>query len=323
MSKAARPPAGDSFNNVAGAAPGVIRVVEPSGDVRPAIPLLAVVGVGLIGGSYAAALRRAGHVGRVLGVGRNAQSLTRAYELGLIDDTATAAEAAAQADVIMLAAPVGAMAKVLAEMRPHLKPGVVITDAGSTKAEVVQAARAALGDRIACFVPGHPIAGGERVGPDAADGELYAGRNVILTPLAENAPADVARVRASWEACGAHVREMDVQAHDRVLGSVSHMPHFLASVYVAQVARSADAAERLALAGSGFRDFTRIAAGSTEMWRDIFLSNREAMLTELAALRAVLDDAEHALEQRDGAALEVLLEEAALCRRGWRLGNTK
>ncbi|OZI38440.1 prephenate dehydrogenase [Bordetella genomosp. 10] len=292
-------------------------------EARPPIPVLAVVGVGLIGGSYAAALRRAGHVGRVLGVGRNAKSLTRAYELGLIDDSATAAEAAAQADLVMLAAPVGAMAQVLAEMRPHLKPGAVVTDAGSTKAEVVQAARAALGERIACFVPGHPIAGAERVGPDAADAELYAGRNVILTPLAENDPRDVARVRASWEACGARVHEMDVASHDRVLGSVSHMPHFLASVYVAQVARSEDAAERLALAGSGFRDFTRIAAGSTEMWRDIFLSNRDAMMAELAALRAVLDSAEQALDRRDGAALEALLEEAALCRRGWKLGGTK
>ncbi len=323
MSSAARPPAGEPINNVSGAAPGVVRVIAASGDIRPAIPVLAVVGVGLIGGSYAAALRRAGHVGRVLGVGRNAQSLARAYELGLIDDTATAAEAAAQADMIMLAAPVGAMAKVLAEMRPHLKPGGVITDAGSTKAEVVQAARAALQDRIACFVPGHPIAGAERVGPEAADAELYAGRNVILTPLPENAPEDIARVRTAWEACGARVREMDVEAHDRILGSVSHMPHFLAAIYVAQVARSEDADERLALAGSGFRDFTRIAAGSTEMWRDIFLSNRDAMMAELAALRTVLDSAERALDQRDGAALESLLDEASACRRGWKLGNTK
>lgn len=296
-----------------------------AGDTRAvaAIPVLAVVGVGLIGGSFAAALRRAGQVGRVLGVGRNVQSLSRACEMGLIDDVASAAQAAAQADLIMLAVPVGAMAAVLREMRPHLKPGAVITDAGSTKAEVVQAAREALQDRIASFVPGHPIAGAERVGPEAADPDLYAGRNVVLTPLPENDRGDVDRIRAAWHSCGAHVSEMDVDMHDRILASVSHMPHFLSAVYVAQVARSADAAERLALAGSGFRDFTRIAAGSSEMWRDIFLSNRTAMQVELAALRRVLDSAEQALDAEDGAALEAMLDQAAVFRRGWKTGNSK
>jgi prephenate dehydrogenase len=286
-----------------------------------AIPVLAVVGVGLIGGSFAAALRRAGHVGRVLGVGRNADSLARACELGLIDQAVSAAEAAAQADLIMLATPVRALGAALADMRPHLKPGTVLTDAGSTKDEVVMAARAALQERSASFVPGHPIAGAERVGPDAADPGLYQGRTVILTPLAENAASDVERVRAAWRACGAQVLEMGAVDHDRVLASVSHLPHYLAAVYVAQVARAPDVARRLALAGSGFRDFTRIAAGSPEMWRDIFLSNRAAMKTELAALRGVLDEAERAIDAGDGAALQALLEEAAACRRGWKSGT--
>jgi prephenate dehydrogenase len=298
-------------------------VAAGTGNAHPAapIPVLAVVGVGLIGGSFAAALRQAGHVGRVLGVGRNVQSLARAQELGLIDAVVSAAQAAAQADLILLAAPVGAMAAVLAEMRPHLKPGVVITDAGSTKAEVVSAARDALGDRIGAFVPGHPIAGAERVGPESADANLYAHRNVILTPLAENSPADVQLVRAAWLACGACVLEMNEHEHDRVLASVSHVPHFLAAVYVAQVARSADAARRLALTGSGFRDFTRIAAGSPEMWRDIFLSNHAAMKTELAELRGVLDEAERAMDAADGAAVQALLEEAAVFRRGLKTGH--
>jgi prephenate dehydrogenase len=204
------------------------------------IPVLAVVGVGLIGGSFAAALRRAGRVRQVLGVGRKGPSLERARELGLIDEAVDAAEAAARADLIMLAAPVGAFAAILAEMRDALKPGAIITDAGSTKAQVVRAARAVLGERIACFVPGHPIAGAERIGPDAADPDLYTGRKVVLTPLPENAPADVARVRDAWRACGAQVLDMDADEHDRVLASVSHMPHFLAAVYVAQVARSVD-----------------------------------------------------------------------------------
>lgn len=287
------------------------------GASGPLIPVLAVVGVGLIGGSFAAALRQAGQVGKVLGVGRNAQSLERAVALGLIDE-AVSAEAAAQADLIMLATPVGGLTNVLSQMRPHLSPGAVLTDGGSTKAEVVEAARAALGDRIGQFVPGHPIAGAERTGPEAADAGLYRGRTVILTPVPENGAAAMALVRRAWQACGADVIDMDADAHDRVLASVSHLPHLLSSVYMEQVATAADAATRLDLAGSGFRDFTRIAAGSPEMWRDIFLSNRDAMLAELAAVRGVLDRAERAIADGDGEALLTLLDTAARARRGWR-----
>lgn len=282
------------------------------------IPVLAVVGVGLIGGSFAAALRAAGQVGHVLGVGRNAQSLERACQLGLIDAAATPAQAAAQADVILLSTPVSGLGAVLAQMRPHLRDTTVLTDVGSTKAQVVQVACQALRERAGQFVPGHPIAGAERSGPDAADPALYRGRLVILTPLADNSPAMLARVRACWQACGASIIDMDAQHHDRVLGSVSHMPHLLAAVYMAQVAGADDADTRLALAGSGFRDFTRIAAGSPEMWRDIFLSNRAAMLSELAAVRAVLDQAEQAISRGDGEALRVMLERAAAARRNWR-----
>ena len=259
------------------------------GAAGPLIPVLAVVGVGLIGGSFAAALRQAGQVGRVLGVGRNAQSLARAVELGLIDEAVSAEDAAARADLVFLATPVGGLQDVLARMLPHLPDRVVLTDGGSTKAEVVDAARAALGPRIGQFVPGHPIAGAERTGPEAADPALYRGRCVILTPQPENSATAVALVRAAWQACGARVIDMAAEAHDRVLASVSHLPHLLSAVYMEQVATADDAATRLALAGSGFRDFTRIAAGSPEMWRDIFLSNRGAMLTEIAAVRAVLD----------------------------------
>lgn len=293
--------------------------VAPRAD-GPLIPVLAVVGVGLIGGSAALALRQAGRVGRVLGVGRNAQSLARAQALGLIDAPATLEEAAAQADVVLLATPVGGLGAVLAQLRPHLRPSTLLTDAGSTKADVIAAARAALGDCIGQFVPGHPIAGAERSGPEAADAALYRNRTVILTPLPENAPAGVACVRDLWQACGAHVIDMDAGAHDRVLASVSHMPHLLAAAYMAQVAAADDAAARLALAGTGFRDFTRIAAGSPEMWRDIFLSNRVALRAELAAVRAVLDQAERAMSDGDGDALQALLARAAQARRNWRKG---
>jgi len=282
----------------------------------PAVPVLAVVGVGLIGGSFAAALRRAGQVGRVVGVGRHAGTLERARELGLIDAIGSL-EDAARADLVLLAAPVGAMESLLAGLRPHLRPDTVVTDAGSTKHEVVQAARRALGAQVGQFVPGHPIAGSDATGPDAASADLYRGRTVILTPLPENGDAGPARVRQAWEACGAQVRAMDPAEHDCALAAVSHLPHWLAALYMLYVAECPDAGRRLELAGSGFRDFTRIAGGSPEMWRDIFLSNRTAMLQEIQALNTVLQEAEQALSRQDGQALQSLLERAAGARRAW------
>jgi prephenate dehydrogenase len=285
---------------------------------QPPLSVLAVAGIGLIGGSFALALRQAGLVSRVIGVGRRSSTLARAIDLGLIDSAVSAADAAAEADLILLAAPVGALGDILAEMQPTLRANAVITDAGSTKVEVIAQARAALGARIGQFVPGHPIAGGERTGPEAATAELYRGRTVILTPLPENDAPAIAAVRRAWEACGACVEQMEAAAHDCALASISHLPHLLASTYVAQVGRSPDAATRLHLAGSGFRDFTRIAAGSPEMWRDIFIHNRNAMLTELAALRRVLDNAENAIAAGDGDGLQRMLGEAADVRRAWR-----
>ncbi|NYT35302.1 prephenate dehydrogenase/arogenate dehydrogenase family protein [Allopusillimonas soli] len=291
---------------------------NPADEGRsPLIGTLAVIGVGLIGGSFAAALRQASAVGRVLGVGRNADSLAQAESLGLIDSIATPEEAAAQADFILIATPISAVAPMLSRMKPVLRAEAVITDACSTKADVASAARDTLGERAVQFVPGHPIAGAELTGPGAADANLYRGRNVILTPLAQSGGAACGLVRRAWGLCGARVITMDADAHDRVLASVSHVPHFLSSVYMGQVAAAADADTRLALAGSGFRDFTRIAAGSAEVWRDIFLSNRKAVLAELRSVRATLDYAEQVLQASDEAALEAFLERAALARRLW------
>jgi len=282
----------------------------------PSIPVLAVVGVGLIGGSFAAALRQAGQVGKVLGVGRNAATLERARALGLIDAAATLEEAG-RADLVLLAAPVGALEGLLAGLRPHLRAGTLVTDAGSTKQEVEQAARRALAGQVGQFVPGHPIAGSDATGPEAACAGLYRDRTVVLTPLPENPDAAVARVRGAWEACGALVRTMDPASHDSALAAVSHLPHWLAALYMLYVAERSDAARCLELAGSGFRDFTRIAGGSPEMWHDIFLSNRTAMLHEIQALKAVLEEAERALSRQDGQALQSMLERAAGARRAW------
>ncbi|NYT61400.1 prephenate dehydrogenase/arogenate dehydrogenase family protein [Alcaligenaceae bacterium] len=283
----------------------------------PLVPVLAVVGVGLIGGSFAAALKERGAVGRVLGVGRQAATLEQALELGLIDDIVTLEQAGQQADLILLAMPVGATASILAQLRPFLRPDTIITDAGSTKVNVVEAAKAALGDRIGQFIPGHPIAGAEKTGPQAAEAGLYKGRTVVLTPLDENPSAARAFLTRVWECCGARVMVMGAQVHDTTLASVSHVPHLLSSVFMWQVASAHDSDLRMALAGSGFRDFTRIAAGSPEVWRDIFLANRSAVLSELQEVKAALSRAEQALQNADGTELQDFLEHAALARRFW------
>lgn len=283
----------------------------------PLIPVLVVVGVGLIGGSFIAALRHAKQVGRVIGVGRNAQALARAQALGLIDEIASPAEAAARADLILLATPVGALPSVFEAIAPHLRPGTVVTDAGSTKQDVIAAARAGLGARIDQFVPAHPIAGSDRHGPEAADAALYRGRTVILAPLAENSPDDIEMVRTAWRHCGAAVVQLTAETHDAVFASVSHLPHLLAFAYMNQVAAAPDAATRLALAGSGFRDFTRIAGSSPEIWRDIFVSNRPALLNELAQVQAMLDTYRDALLAGDVVQLEALLGKASDTRRTW------
>ena len=289
----------------------------PDAATPPLVGVLAVVGVGLIGGSFAAALRQSGAVGKILGAGRRPQTLDLAKRLGLIDEAVSLERAAQEADLILLALPVGATQSILQQLRPWMRDGVVVTDAGSTKADVAAAAYAALGDRAGQFIPGHPIAGAEATGPEAATSNLYRGRTVVLTPLAENSDADRLFLRKVWERCGARVVSMQAHEHDIALASVSHVPHFLASVYMGQVAACADADLRMTLAGTGFRDFTRIAAGSPEMWRDIFLANREAILRELEQIRAALEHAEHSLQNADGQGLYDFLEHAALARRLW------
>ncbi|MFP5404167.1 MAG: prephenate dehydrogenase [Gammaproteobacteria bacterium] len=277
---------------------------------------LALVGTGLIGGSFALALKAAGAVRKVVGVGRNPARLTVARELGLIDRTVDWAEAA-QADCILLALPVGETEAVLKQLVPHLKPGVVITDAGSTKANVVAAARAALGARFIDFVPGHPIAGSEQSGPGAARADLYQGRRVVLTPQPETRAEAVATVRALWEAAGAQVEALDADQHDRVFAAVSHLPHLAAYALVDDLAQRADADTFFRFAASGFRDFTRIAGSSPEMWRDIALANREALLAELDAYLAALLTLRAAVDTRDGEALHAIFSRAREAREDW------
>jgi prephenate dehydrogenase len=277
---------------------------------------LAIVGTGLIGGSFSLALKQAGAVREVLGVGRNPASLTAALELGLIDRAASWVEAG-QADCILLAMPVGVTESVLKSLAPHLKTGAIVTDAGSTKTNVVEAARAALGARFADFVPGHPIAGSEQSGPGAARADLYQGRKVVLTPHADTRADALATVRALWEAAGAQVETLDAELHDRVFAAVSHLPHLAAFALVDELAQRADGDTFFRFAASGFRDFTRIAGSSPEMWRDIALANREALLTELDAYVAALQALRQAVAGEDADGLLKLFSRARAARENW------
>ncbi|HEY6895674.1 MAG TPA: prephenate dehydrogenase/arogenate dehydrogenase family protein [Rhodocyclaceae bacterium] len=279
---------------------------------------LVVCGVGLIGGSFALGLKAAGAVGQVVGLGRNPATLQQALELGILDAVASDwADALQGADLVLLGMPVGQMPDVMAALLPHLEPQTVVTDAGSTKGDVVAAARAAFGARIGQFVPGHPIAGAEKSGPAAASADLYCQRRVVLTPLLEN-PADaVAKVRAAWEVCGAEVSELGAEMHDRIFAAVSHLPHVLAFALVHEFATRPDAEQLFSFAAGGFRDFTRIASSHPEMWRDISVANRAALLKELDAYLAELLKTRALLAAADAPALEKMFADARSAREAW------
>ena len=276
-----------------------------------------IVGVGLIGGSFARALRAAGAVKTIVGVGRSPEVMARALALGLIDQAAPIEAAMQGADLVLIAAPVAQTGRILASLLPYLEAHTVVTDAGSTKTDVAASARAALGDKVGQFVPGHPIAGRETNGPDAAIVDLYHGKKAVLTPLPENAAADVARVAAAWTACGAVIHYLTPQEHDKVFASVSHLPHLLAYALVDDIANKPHAGLLFQYAASGFRDFTRIAGSSPEMWRDISLANQEALLGELDAYLAQLTALRGMLAAGDGAAIEAVYTNAQQARRRW------
>ncbi|PLK48255.1 prephenate dehydrogenase/arogenate dehydrogenase family protein [Uliginosibacterium sp. TH139] len=277
-----------------------------------------ICGVGLIGGSFALALRQAGLVETLVGVGRRSETLEEAQQLGLIDEIATDwAVALKGADLLLLAMPVGQMSAVMAAAAPHLEPQTLVTDGGSTKADVFEAVYSHLNHCLANVVPAHPIAGAEKSGPSAAFAELYRGKRVVLTPLPENAPESIERVRAAWAACGAVVSQMSPQDHDRVFAAVSHLPHLLAFGLVHQIQGRGNAEQLFSFAASGFRDFTRIAGSHPEMWRDICVANRQALLAELDAYLTELAYLRALLMQGDGGGLESLFAEASVARNDW------
>src|SRR3954463_10328674 len=276
---------------------------------------LAVIGVGLIGGSFALALKQAGKVSHGVGVGRSAQNLALARERGIVDSISdSVATAARGADIVMVAAPVAQFAPIFSALK---ETSALITDGGSTKRDVIAAARKALGQRIAQFVPAHPVAGAETSGAGAASAELFRNRRVVLTPLTENAPAAVDRVQGLWEATGARITRLAAEEHDAVLAAVSHLPHVLAYALVHDIASRGNAEQLFSYAAGGFRDFTRIASSHPEMWRDICVANRHRILDELGRYRGKLGEMEKLLRSADGAALEKLFGEARAARDQW------
>ena len=284
---------------------------------NPVFDKLVIIGVGLIGGSVALAARRAGLARQIVGAGRSGEALEEALRLGVIDAAASPADAVKDADLVLLAIPVGKMPEVMADIAPHLPSHAIVTDAGSTKGDVVAAARAHLAARLSRFVPAHPIAGAEKSGVQAARTELFDHKNVVLTPLAENDADAVARTEAFWRGCGANVSSMTTETHDQIFAAVSHLPHVLAFALVEEIARRPNADQLFGFAAGGFRDFSRIAGSSPEMWRDICLANREAMLHELSAYIDRLADIRHLIDANDGQQLAAVFEHARNARTAW------
>ncbi len=276
-----------------------------------------IVGVGLIGGSFALGLKAAGLAQRISGVGRSRANLQRAIELGVIDDIASGPEVYGAADLILIATPVGQMDRIMAEIAPRLKADAVVTDGGSTKSDVVALARRHFGARLPRFVPAHPIAGAELSGVEAARADLYQGKKVVIAALPETAPDAVAKVRAAWEACGAKIFEMTPAQHDATFATVSHLPHLLAFALVDDIAERPEADLLFQYAASGFRDFTRIAGSSVEMWRDIAVANRPALLTEMDTDMAALARMRAMLAAGDGEALAAVFGNARQAREAW------
>jgi prephenate dehydrogenase len=287
----------------------------------PALGKVVVVGVGLIGGSFALALKAAAAVATVVGVGRSASNLSSARQLGIADRTWTQdqrwPDELIDADLVLLATPVGQIPALLALIAPALGAATVVTDAGSTKQDVIAAARRHLGAALPRFVPGHPIAGTERSGAAAASDALFRGRSVILTPLPETSADSQKRVADAWTACGGVVGTLEATRHDEIFAAVSHLPHALAFALVAQLAARADGADYFRYAATGFRDFTRLASSDPEMWRDICLGNATALRRELSAYRAELDRLDALLVSADGDGLTALFERARVARNAW------
>jgi prephenate dehydrogenase len=281
---------------------------------------LALIGCGLMGGSFALALRQAGLVQHITGFSASEKTRQRALELKVIDQACNSvAEAVQGADLVMLAVPVGGMHSSFAALRESLAPQALLMDVGSTKCDVIAAAKTHLGERLSCFVPAHPIAGKEVAGIEHAEANLYQERRTILTPLPQNSIRQIKMASEVWTAIGSHVSQMTPEAHDATFAAVSHLPHLLAFAAVNALTAQPQGAAFLEMAGPGFRDFSRIAASDPVVWRDILSANHAEVLAQLAHYRAALDLFETTLTQRNEQALQQLIEQASGVRSAWTL----
>lgn len=281
---------------------------------------LGLIGCGLMGASFALALQKHRLVGKVVGFSPSQSTRDRALQLGVIQQQAASiAEAVQGCDLVLLAVPVSRTAECLQAMASTLSPDCLLMDVGSTKSDVVHAATACLGNRLACFVPAHPIAGKAESGVEHAQADLYQDRRTILTPLPQTDPAQLQAARQVWSAIGSHVSEMTPQAHDATFAAVSHLPHLLAFAAVNALAAQPDGERFLAMAGPGFRDFSRIAASDPDVWRDIFSANLTEMFTQIRHFRSALEAFENAMQTHDSQALRALIEQASQVRSSWVL----
>ena len=285
---------------------------------------LGLIGCGLMGGSFALALKRAGLVKRVVGYSKSPSTTEKAKKLGVIDTIAESALLAVSgSDIVLLAVPVAATEATFKAIRHLVEPGMLLMDVGSTKRDVVDAARRVLKERVVSFVPAHPIAGKEVAGVGNADATLYNGRQVILTPISQTPPELVQKATDVWAAIGSQVLRMTPENHDAAFAAVSHLPHLLAFAYFSSVAGQPAGKDFLSLAGPGFRDFTRIAASDPTVWRDILMSNREELLKQAQRFRHSLDAMEHVLLSANGDALEDLIRTTSEARSAWQMNAFK
>lgn len=285
---------------------------------------LVIIGVGLIGGSFALALKKAKVAKHVVGVGRTKKNLQAALKLGVIDEVSIdVAQTVRDADLVLIGTPVGQMAGVMKAIAPHLGEKTIVTDGGSTKQDVIACARKHLGKHFARFVPAHPMAGTENSGAAAAFSELYRGRKVILVPQRETSVRAVTLVRAAWTACGAEVERLQAREHDEILAAVSHLPHAAAFALMGMLARREDARRILGFSAGGLRDMVRICGSSPEMWRDIFLANRTALLAAVDEYSSEIKRMRTALKAGDGAALQAMFERTRRARERWLVKSAR
>jgi len=290
----------------------------------PVFEQLGLIGCGLMGGSFALALKRAGMVKRVVGYSKSPSTTERARQLGVIDvEAPSALLAVSGADLVLLAVPVAATEATFKAIRHLIGPNTLVMDVGSTKREVIDAARRVLRDQVGVFVPAHPIAGKELSGVEHADPELYQGRQVILTPIERTLTAQLGRAQQVWTALGCQIKQMSPEAHDAAYAAVSHLPHMIAFALMNAITGQAQGEAFLSLAGPGFRDFTRIAASDPSVWRDILASNREELLAQSRHFQRALHAFETAIAAGNPDALEVLIEQASEARATWRMNAVK